>query len=125
MSGFTTRKTGLDVSVFSLGGSSYLYDLDNATLSIEVETEDARGVGDLWSHSWSTSKSWGLDAELFVATSATLVADADQLVTVSFNTGANTYTGNGVLKSTSHSVGKSGLQKQSIKIEGQGALTIA
>lgn len=122
---FTTRKSGLDVSVFSLGGTDYYCDLDNATLTIEVEHEDARGVCDDWSFAWATSKSWSLDAELFVAATAPLMADADSLVTISFNSGANTYSGTGLITSASHSAGKSGLQKVSVKIAGQGALTVA
>lgn len=125
---FTSRKSGLDVSVFTLGGSDYLCDLDNASLSVEVEHEDARGVCDEWSFAWATSKSWSLDAELFVASAAALVTDmisGDSIVTVSFNTGANTYTGTGLLTSASHSAGKSGLQKVSVKIQGQGTLSVA
>lgn len=125
---FTTRKTGLNISVFSLGGTDYLCDLDNATLSVEVESEDARGVCDEWSFAWATSKSWSIDAELFVTAAASLVTDmisGDSIVTVSFNSGANTYTGTGLLTSGSHSAGKSGLQKLSVKIQGQGALSVA
>lgn len=125
---FVTRKSGLDVSVFSLGGTAYYCDLDNATLSVEVESEDARGVCDEWSYSWATSKAWSLDAELFVAAAATLISDlvsGDALVTVSINSGANTYTGNALIKSGSHTFGKSGLQKMSVKLEGQGALSVA
>jgi hypothetical protein len=125
---FTARKSGLNVSVFSVGGTEYLCDLDNASLSVEVEQEDARGVCDEWAFAWATSKSWSIDAELFVSTVAALMTDiigGDALVTVSFNSGANTYTGTGLLTSGSHSAGKSGLQKLSIKIQGQGALAVA
>lgn len=125
---FSTRKTGLSVSVFTLGGTDLKCSLDNASLSIEVEQEDARGVCDEWSFAWATSKSWSIDAELFVEATAPLMADmisGDALVTVTFNSGANTYTGNGLLTSGSHSVGKSGLQKVSIKIQGQGELSVA
>lgn len=125
---FTTRKSGLSATVFTLGGAEYLCDLDNATLSIEVENEDARGVCDEWSYAWATSKAWSVDAELFVGTNAALITDmisGDSIVTVVLNTGANTYTGTGLLTSGSHSVGKSGLQKLSIKISGQGELSVA
>lgn len=125
---FVTRKSGLDVAVFSLGGTEYLCDLDNATINVEIDEEDARGVCDDWKFAWATAKGWSLDGELFVASVAPLMADiisGDALVTVSFNTGGNTYTGNALIKSAGHSAGKTGLQKVSAKLSGQGALTVS
>ena len=123
-----TRKTGLNVSVFTIGGIDYLCDLDNATISVDVTDEDARGVCDAWSYAWATSKAWKIEAEIFVPATAALINDmvsGDSLVTVAFNTGANSYTGNGLLKTGSHSAGKSGLQKMNVTISGQGALAVA
>jgi len=123
-----TRKTGLDVSVFTLGGTAYLADLENATVSVNVESEDARGIADAWSYAWATSKSWSIEAETFIASSAAILADAasgDSLVTVSFTTGAGSYTGNALIKTASHSSNRGALQRQKFTLEGQGALTVA
>lgn len=124
----SARKTGINVSVFSLGGDSYLCDLEDATLTITSQTEDARGVCDEDSYAWAISRGWELQASIFVASTASLMADVaegDGQVTVSFNTGANTYTGTGLITNASHSVSKGGLQKMSVTISGQGGLEVS
>ncbi len=121
----STRKTGLQVSVFSLT-DDYLCDLESATLEVTVSSEDARGVCDEWSHMWAMSRAWKITAEIFVSDAADLLgvaADTAQ-VTVNFNSGANTYAGTGLITSASHSVDRSSLQKVSVTIEGQGELTV-
>lgn len=123
-----TRQTGLNVSIFNIDGTAYLADLDNATLSLNIESEDARGIADEWSYAWATSKSWSIEAETFVASDAAILADAaagDSLVTVAFDTGAGAYSGTALIKSASHSASRGALQKQKFSLEGQGTLTVA
>lgn len=123
-----TRKTGLDVSVFTLGGTAYLADLENATVSVNVDSEDAKGIADAWNYAWATAKGWSIEADTFVATSAAILTDAasgDALVTVAFTTGGNTYSGTALIKTASHSTSRAALQRQKFTLEGQGALTVA
>ncbi len=123
----SARRSGLNVSVFTLDGTSLLCELEDATVSVEVQDEDGRGVCDEWSYAFSISRAWTIEANLFVAAAGALgVADAagSNSVAVVFNTGANTYTGNGVITQSQHSVSKGALQKYSITIKGYGALTV-
>ena len=123
-----TRKTGLDVSVFTVGGNAYLGNLDNATLTVTVDTEEAKGISDQWNYPWATARGWSIEADTFVATTAPTLLDAatgDALVTIAFTSGAGTYSGQGIIKTASHSTGNKQLQKEKFTIEGQGALTAA
>lgn len=123
-----TRKTGLDVSVFTLGGTAYLADLENATLSVNVDSEDAKGIADDFAYPWATARSWSIEADTFVASAAAILSDAatgDSVVTVAFTTGAGTYSGNALIKSASHSTSRGALQRQKFTLEGQGELTVA
>lgn len=123
-----TRRTGLDVSVFTLGGTAYLCALDNATLTVNVDSEDAKGVCDEWNYPWALARNWTIEADIFVEAAAALVTDAtsgDAVVTVAFTSGANTYSGTALIKTASHSVSRSSLQRQKVTLEGQGELTVA
>jgi hypothetical protein len=123
----SARKRGGSATVFTLDGTNILCEFETAEMSVEITTEDARGACDDWEYAWSISKSWQLTGSLFVADAAFLLAAAagDNQITVVFNTGANAYTGTGILTSGSHSVNRSSLQKQSFTIKGQGSLTVA
>ncbi len=123
-----TRKTGLDVSVFTVGGTVYLGNLDNATLTVNVESEESKGIADAWTFPWATSKGWSIEADTFIASAATTLTDAatgDALVTIAFTSGAGVYSGTGLIKTASHTVGNKQLQKEKFTVEGQGALAIA
>ena len=96
-----TRKSGLDVSVFTIGGTAYLANLDNATLTINIDSEEAKGIADSWNYPWATAKGWSIEADSFVASAATTLTDAatgDALCTIAFTTGGGTYSGTGLIK---------------------------
>jgi hypothetical protein len=120
------RRRGIDISIFTLDGTSLLCELEEAEITVEADTEDASGACDEWKYAWANKRSWTLSYKGFVPASARGILDAasNSNVTVVFNTGANTYNGVGLMKTASHSVSKSSLQRESISIEGQGELTI-
>lgn len=124
----SARRNGLSVTVFTLGGDSYICELENATVSIEVESEDVAGVCDVWGYEWPLTKSWSLECTCWVAGSgATMLkdaADGDAQVAVSFTTGGNAYTGVALITSASHEISRKGHQKWSVTLKGQGALTV-
>jgi hypothetical protein len=122
-----SRLTGLAVSVFTLEGN-YIDDLEDATVTVNVDSEEAKAIKDQFAYPWATGRSWQLECGVFVSTSATLVALAatgDAQVSISFDTGGNAYSGIGLIKTASHSVGKGALQRQKVTIDGQGPLGIA
>jgi len=123
-----TRTPGLSVSVYSVGGTSFIDDLENATLSVELSDEDARGIADEWAYAWLTGRAWTLESDVFVNSTAAIFAMAVNgtgQVDISFNTGANNYSGTGVITSSNHQTAKTALQKQKVTIKGQGALTLS
>lgn len=123
----SARRSGLNVSVWSLDGTSLLCNLEDATVTVDVQDEDGRGVCDSWSYSFAISRAWTIEATMFVDEfGANAVADAANAntVVVVFNTGANNYTGTGTITQAQHLVSNGGLQKQSVTIKGYGALTV-
>lgn len=121
------RISGLQVSVFTLGGTALIADLDDCTLTIENNEEDGSGIKDLFENHIPLKYRWQIEADIFVATVAslmTIAAGATPTVTVSFNTGGNTYSGTCMIKTAAHHT-PDGLQKQRITLLNQTALGIA
>ncbi|GEM_PF-6679412 len=121
------RLTNLNVSVFTLGGAQYIDDLEDASISFEIENDEARAIKDQWSYVYATGRSFTVESSVFVSPSAALVALAasgSAQVTFSYVTGGATYAGTGLITSANHSTGR-GLQKQKITIKGQGAPTVS
>src|ERR1051325_10091543 len=101
------RISGLQVTVFTLGSTTLVGDLDDCTLTVENNEEDGAAVKDLWENHIPLKGKWQIEAEIFVATVAGLVtvaASATPTVTVSFNTGGNTYSGTAMIKTAAHHV---------------------
>lgn len=122
----TTRLTGLQVSVFNLS-SNYIDDLEDCTISFEVQNEEAKALKDQYDYPWATGRSYTIEATVFVSTAAalcTLAATGSAIVSISYSTGGNAYSGSGLITSASHSASKGALQRQKISIKGQGAPTI-
>lgn len=120
------RLTGLNVSVFNLSGD-YLHDMENCTLSTEVHATEAKGLADEYDYPWATGRAVTLEADVFVSTSAallTLAATGTAQVSISYNSGGNTYSGQGLITSVNHSNTRDGLQTQKVTIKFQGAPTI-
>lgn len=115
------------MTVWTVDGTSLLCELEDATISVEVDTEDAAGVCDDWKYAWSMARSWKIEQTNFVAGTGALgiqLAAGDNQVAVVLNTGGNGYTGTGLVTSGSHSIGRRALQKDVFSIEGQGPLVV-
>lgn len=122
---FSARKVALDVSVFTIGGVDLLCDVENFNVRREVREVDAGGICDQDEFPYAVRQGWTAEGDLFVAASAPLMADADAQVTFTANTGANTYSGTGLLTTRDHSVTRDGLQKVTFTIRGQGPLSVS
>lgn len=127
----TVRKTGLDVTVCSLGGTSILATLKDVTLNIEIDSQEARAIADEWSYAWAVGRSWNMDFDLHAdgsTVSSTLMAEVisgDCVVTVATTIGGLVYSGTGLFKTASHAASTSSLQSHKGAISGQGSLALA
>lgn len=124
-----TRLHGLDISVWTVGGQSFIGHVQNATIEMEVETQESRAVQDDYAYPKAKHKSWRCTGTYVVDTTgltypADLQTKFGTTVAISFNTGAGTYTGNGILRRISHAVPDGG-QTHDTEIVGQGALSVA
>lgn len=115
--------TGLNVSVFTVGGA-YVDDLENATLSIDNDSEETAAVKDAWSSELTLQYGWKVEASVFGGTTAPLMvlaAGTAPSAALTFTYGTKKYTGNTLLR-VDHSFGK-GVQRHKLVLLGNGALT--
>lgn len=114
-------KVGYDVSVFTLGGVSYLGLLENAELFVENQTEDGSGVNERWGDPEIVGSNWRFEGENHIETLASIVSEAigDGLLTFVWNSGANTYTGNVLITTASHQGNRRAMQKERWTAQGK------
>lgn len=135
------RKIGVNCTVFSLNGDTdtedYIADLSDATLTVEIETEEASAVKDEYEFPYQVGSKWSLSGTLYASTDATVAmmtrainasralgTDA-QTVVVVFTTGVKSYGASamtGIITACTHKTPK-GLQTYDITIQGSGAPT--
>jgi hypothetical protein len=120
-------KMAADISVWSLGGNSFLGEMENAELIIDNVLEDGSGINERWTDMELAGSSWRVEGEAHVDTIASIVAEAagDAILTLSIDTDAGAYTGTGILRTASHQHNRRTAQKQRFTLEGKGALTVA
>lgn len=121
----TVRHAASDCTVFSLGGTAMITALQNATIVSEVKDEDAAGVHDVWEYPWAVKGRWHIEADIFAESIAALMPLVGTVVTVTFTTGAGSYSGSVLVTMGSHQVNRDSLQVQKAMLKGQGAATIA
>lgn len=118
--------TNLYATVFSVGGTDYIADLDTADLSIEWEHEEACGAADRWKYPVCVAKKITLNGKLKVASAA---ANAIPGLFDATITGLNvtvTMTINGVaitmpmvLKTVTQTIPESGIQTLDVVLHGR------
>ena len=115
---------GVSVSVFTLGGASLVGVLTDSTVSIDIAEEDGSGVNEFWGESEATGGDWQITGTALVEDVASLMtlAIAANTVTISYNTGGNTYAGTGLITQAGHQIKRKALQTQSFTIKGKGIL---
>ncbi len=118
--------TGLNVSVFNVGGTSaqYVDSLASATVTIDNDTEETAAVKDSWAAPITLQYGWRIEADVYASSTAPLMVLAcgsAPSAAVTFTYGGKTYSGN-VLLRCNHALGK-GVQKHSLTLLGNGALT--
>jgi hypothetical protein len=130
MAGATgTRKLILDVTVYTIGGTSFLGHMVSAELKIDTATIENRAAMDTDAYPRATVQSWSFTGELVADTTG--VTYPTNLQTPVFNrtpvqlvwtTGAGTYTGNGIMTSFGHRAQDG--QTMNVEITGQGPIVI-
>lgn len=122
-----TRKIGGSGSVFTLGGTTWVGDLEQCTISMEVKTAEGKGVTDTDDFPIATGRAMTIDGSLMVSGSVTLagtVNSANPALSFSVNTGANTYGGTAVITKLDHKWSREDLQKYDITLKSQGTVSI-
>lgn len=123
------RQTNLNITVFSVGGTSYLGDLDTGSIDIKTNTQDGSGAADLWETLNAAGTNITIKATKFVTTSPEImaIAAANSIsglpVTVNFTLGGYTYSAPMLLTAASHKIDGGKCQMEDITFELRGTPT--
>lgn len=118
---------GVDVTVFTIGGETLVGIINNADYETNVATEDGGSINEISEDPEPVGRSRRITGEANIDDEAAFVAlceAASPIVTFSFNTGANTYAGSGVLSQVTHRTRKRALQTETFTIMVKGTPTI-
>lgn len=118
---------GTDVTAFTIGGSAYLDDVIDATLTPENRQEESKGVADRWDEPQLVGSGWNLEVNLKAGTTPKfpILGTATGSYAVGLTTTYATYTGTAVLLTAAHEVGRDAIQKVRVSMKGYGSLVVA
>lgn len=126
----TTRQTGLNITIFSVGGTSYLGTLRTGQLEITTESADGSGGADEWEYPYAGGTSYRVTGELQIASTAnfaTLMASAGVSglnLAVSLAFGGLVFQAPMKLSAVGHSINVDNvIQTQNITLMGRGTPT--
>lgn len=121
------RITCQSVSVFDVNSAHLIDEVESAELVMENKDVESKGVKERWDDPVAVGSNWRVEATLYVATSAEVLAIAagtNPYVTLAISTGANQYAGNALVSQVGHSFKKDDLQMQKVTFKGKQALTV-
>lgn len=119
------RKPGSAASLFTIGATEFIGDLENITITAEDRDEDGSGVGDVWEFAYATKQRVQIEADVWVSTTAAMMLKWGTSVVVVANTGGITYTGSFLVSQSVHTVSRDALQKQRVTLKSQGVITLS
>lgn len=126
----SVRKTNLDVSVYSIGGTDWLADLRSANISITTAHQEGSGVGDAYEYPVATGTDVEITAKMLISSSATTTimttaggAVSGLDVTVAITAGGVTVSVPAVLSVVKHSWGVEGTQELDVTLKLRGTPT--
>jgi hypothetical protein len=129
--GSAIRQSNLNVTVFTVGGTSHLATLDSGTLKVMTDTKDGSADADEWEYAYALGTDYEITAELFVATAAQLMSTiaaagvSGLLVAVALTLGGTAFAAPMTLTADSHTTGEGDFQKVKITLKGRGTPTTA
>jgi len=122
-------RTGLDVSVYTIGGTDYLGDLDSLEISITTEDKDGSGIADEWMSPQAVGTRHEITGKLKIQSTATStlmalaagsIASLDVTVAITIG-GVLTATMPMMLQMASHSWAEGDIQMIDVKFVPRGA----
>jgi hypothetical protein len=119
-------QSNLSISVYTVGGTSYIGSLESGSISITTDTEDGSGAADLWEFPNTTGTDVEVQTNNFVTSNADLfqLAMANNItaiqVDVVLNLGAVTVSLPMTMTSASHRIEEGQLQMQNVTFKLQG-----
>ena len=118
------RQPAENATVFTVGGTNFIGDLENATVTIEIKDEDASASRDIDEYAWAVKRRYQIEGDLFVGASAAMMVAAGNSVALVFTTGGMSYSGQFLVTQGVHSHNKAALDKQKAIFKNQGPVTL-
>lgn len=122
-----TRLTGVNVSVFTLGGNALVGELTNATMEMTTATTDTKGVSDWWADPQAVGASFRITGELQASGTLALMGTAattNPVVAFTATTSARSYSGTAVISSIAHRIERENVQTYSITLDSKGTVLV-
>ena len=126
-----TRKSALDMSVFTVGGTDYLGALQSLDLNISTVAPDGSGVADVWEYPYAVGTEIDGSFEIQIASAAALTAllGANDItspnVTIAATFAGAAFSVASQLASAGHSIKVDGIQTERISFKPRGTPSIS
>lgn len=126
--GTKPMQTGLSVSVFSIGGTDYLGDLQSGSISLTNNVADGSGIADEWKYASVTGRNLTIEAMMTVPAATTGHAlftvfdgnEAAQAVTLIFTGGLAAFQMPVIIESLEAGVQQDGLSEMTLRFKPRG-----
>lgn len=124
-------QSNLNISVWSIGGNSYLGELESGSISITTDTQDGSGVADIWQFPNSVGTDLEIQTNQFITTNSALFQLAAQnnisgiQVALIITLGGTSITVNGTMTAASHRIEAGQLQMTGVTFKLRGTPTAA
>jgi len=123
------RQTGLNITVFTVGGTAYLGRLRSGSIKFTTETDEGSGAADLWQFPFAVGTNYEVSGEIQIASSASfsqLIAAAGTaglLVTVNISLAGSVFAAPMTLTTSGHKIMVGKVQYESITLKNRGLPT--
>lgn len=126
----SVRKTNLDVTVFTVGGTGYLGRLKSGSIKVTSTTKDGSGIADEWESPVCVATGYEISGTFQIASTADFMALAGGAraglnAVVSVSLGGTTFTAPMVLSKASHKIDVDDLQIEDVTFTAGGLPTAA
>ncbi len=124
------RQTALNLTVFSVGGTSYLGEVKSGSLKISTTVKDGSGAADEWESPVAVGTAYEIQGKLQIASTAEFMVIAGGTgtglsVATSLALGGSTFTAPMILSKSTHTIDVDDIQGQDITLTSRGLPTVA
>jgi hypothetical protein len=122
------RRNSLAVGTVTLGGTNFLADITNCTVTLATKTVEGKGIADRWGYAFAVGSEITIEGDFYADTGATTpltYAYNGTALAFVFDTTTDVWSGSVQITNAQHIVNQDDVQKYRITASGWGAPTLA